>query len=96
MRIISGIYKGKRLNPPKNLPVRPTTDFAKEGLFNVLQNQLYFDELKVLDLFAGTGSITFEFASRGCEQIKCVDLNFKCVDFIRHGSDNSGPTLRCV
>ncbi|MBC34730.1 MAG: 16S rRNA (guanine(966)-N(2))-methyltransferase RsmD [Bacteroidetes bacterium] len=83
MRIISGIYKGKRLNPPKNLPVRPTTDFAKEGLFNVLQNQLYFDELKVLDLFAGTGSITFEFASRGCEQIKCVDLNFKCVDFIR-------------
>lgn len=83
MRIISGNHKGKRLKPPKNLPVRPTTDFAKEGLFNVLQNRLYFDEIRVLDLFAGTGSITLEFASRGCLSVKSVDLNYQCVDFIK-------------
>lgn len=83
MRIISGAYKGKRLHPPKNLPVRPTTDFAKEGLFNVLQNRLYFEDIRVLDLFAGTGSITLEFASRGCLSVKSVDLNYRCVDFIK-------------
>lgn len=83
MRIISGEYKGKRLSPPKNLPVRPTTDFAKEGLFNVLQNRLYFEDISVLDLFAGTGNISLEFASRGCKSVKSVDLNFKCVDFIK-------------
>lgn len=83
MRIISGTYKGKRLHPPKNLPVRPTTDFAKEGLFNVLNNKLYFEDLRVLDLFAGTGSISLEFASRGCLSVKSVDINYQCVDFIK-------------
>lgn len=60
MRIISGKYKGKRLTTPKKLPVRPTTDMAKEALFNILNNRFYFDELKVLDLFSGTGNISFE------------------------------------
>ncbi len=64
MRIISGKYKGRRLIAPKKLPVRPTTDMAKEGLFNILNNRFYFDGLKVLDLFSGTGNISFEFASR--------------------------------
>ncbi len=83
MRIISGIYKGRRINPPKNLPVRPTTDFAKEGLFNVLNNKVDFAEIEVLDLFAGTGNITLEFASRGVMKIQSVDVNFRCIDFIR-------------
>ena len=64
MRIISGKYKGRRIFPPKNLPVRPTTDMSKEALFNVLNNHFSFEGLKVLDLFSGTGNISFEFASR--------------------------------
>ncbi len=67
---------------PKNLPVRPTTDNAKEALFNILNNRYYFDELKVLDLFAGTGNISFEFASRGTEDITCVDAHTGCIKFI--------------
>ena len=63
MRIISGKYKGRRISPPKNLPVRPTTDMSKEALFNVLNNHFNFSELKILELFAGTGSISYEFAS---------------------------------
>ncbi|MDG3583652.1 RsmD family RNA methyltransferase [Galbibacter pacificus] len=82
MRIISGKYKGKRLIAPKKLPVRPTTDFAKEGLFNILNNQFYFDELTVLDLFAGTGNISFEFASRGVPKITSVDAHSGCVQYI--------------
>lgn len=82
MRIISGKYKGKRLTAPKKLPVRPTTDMAKEGLFNILNNQFYFDEIKVLDLFSGTGNISFEFASRGADNITAVDSNAGCVQFI--------------
>ena len=82
MRIISGKYKGKRLIAPKKLPVRPTTDMAKEGLFNILNNRYYLDELKVLDLFSGTGNISFEFASRGAEEILAVDSFPGCVQFI--------------
>lgn len=82
MRIISGIHKGKKINPPKNLPVRPTTDFAKEGLFNILNNIIDFEKTIVLDLFAGTGSISFEFASRKAKYIVSVDLNDRCCDFI--------------
>ena len=82
MRIISGTHKGRRLMAPKNLPVRPTTDNAKEALFNILNNRYYFDELKVLDLFAGTGNISFEFASRGTEDITCVDVHTGCIKFI--------------
>jgi 16S rRNA (guanine(966)-N(2))-methyltransferase RsmD len=83
MRIVSGTHKGRRINPPKNLPVRPTTDMAKEGLFNILNNYLYFDQLKVLDLFAGTGNISFEFASREAVSIMAIDINYRCVDYIR-------------
>jgi len=82
VRIISGKYKGKRLVAPKKLPVRPTTDMAKEGLFNILNNRFYFDELKVLDLFAGTGNISFEFASRGVQDITAVDSFPGCVHYI--------------
>jgi 16S rRNA (guanine966-N2)-methyltransferase len=82
MRIISGKFKGRRVNAPKNLPVRPTTDMAKEALFNILQNGYYFENLKVLDLFSGTGNISFEFASRGVEDIIAIDAHFGCIKFI--------------
>lgn len=83
MRIISGKYKGKRLNAPKNLPARPTTDLAKEALFNILNNRYYFEDLSVLDLFAGIGSISFEFASRGAKEVISVDKHFNSVQFVR-------------
>lgn len=83
MRIISGKYKGRRISPPKGLPVRPTTDMSKEALFNVLNNHFNFEGLKVLDLFAGTGNISYEFASRGSTPITSVDGDFGCVKFIK-------------
>ncbi len=83
MRIISGKYKGRRITAPKNLPVRPTTDMSKEALFNVLNNHYEFEDLKVLDLFAGTGNISYEFASRGVKNITCVDGDTGCVRFIK-------------
>jgi 16S rRNA (guanine966-N2)-methyltransferase len=83
MRIISGKFKGRRISPPKGLPVRPTTDMSKEALFNVLNNHFSFDNLKVLDLFAGTGNISYEFASRGSTPITSVDGDFGCVKFIK-------------
>jgi len=86
MRIISGKFKGRRITPPKNLPVRPTTDMSKEALFNVLINHFNFSELKILELFAGTGSISYEFASRGCSPILCVDGDMGCVNFIKKTS----------
>ncbi len=82
MRIISGKFKGRRIQAPKKLPVRPTTDMAKEGLFNILNNRFYFDEITVLDLFSGTGNICYEFASRGANQITAVDQNHGCIRFI--------------
>ena len=83
MRIISGKHKGRRIQPPKNLPVRPTTDMSKEALFNVLNNHFSFEGLKVLDLFSGTGNISYEFASRGSYPITSVDGDFGCVKFIK-------------
>ncbi len=88
MRIISGKFKGRRINAPKKLPVRPTTDMAKEALFNILNNQYYFDEISVLDLFSGTGSISYEFASRGTECITAVDQDFGCIKFINETASN--------
>ncbi len=87
MRIISGIYKGRRISAPKKLPVRPTTDMAKEALFNILNNQYYFNSVSVLDLFSGTGSISYEFASRGTEQIISVDKNYGCIKFINQTAE---------
>lgn len=75
MRIIGGSLKGRSILPPKSFMARPTTDFAKEGLFNTLTNLFNFEEIAVLDLFAGTGSITYEFASRGCTKITTVEMN---------------------
>ena len=83
MRIISGKYKGRRITAPKNLPARPTTDISKEALFNILNNKFYFNSLSVLDLFAGIGSISFEFASRGAEDIICVDQHYNSLKFIQ-------------
>lgn len=83
MRIIGGNYRGKKLVAPASLPVRPTTDFAKTGLFNILLNRYELSEVKVLDLFAGTGSITYELLSRGCTKLHAVDRNKDCVTFIR-------------
>ncbi|MDN3493682.1 RsmD family RNA methyltransferase [Winogradskyella bathintestinalis] len=87
MRIISGLFKGRRITAPKKLPVRPTTDMAKEALFNILNNQYYFDDISVLDLFAGTGNISYEFASRGTEQITAVDADYGCIKFINETAD---------
>ncbi|MRT92687.1 RsmD family RNA methyltransferase [Ancylomarina sp. 16SWW S1-10-2] len=83
MRIISGTHKSRRISPDKNFKARPTTDFAKENLFNVLNNTINFEDLNVLDLFGGTGSISYEFASRGAEQVICIELNFKHCAFIK-------------
>lgn len=83
MRIISGKHRGKKIIAPKKLPVRPTTDMAKEALFNILNNQYHFNGLKVLDLFAGSGNISYEFASRGAGPITSVDENFECIKFIQ-------------
>lgn len=87
MRIISGTYKGRRLTAPKNLPVRPTTDYAKEALFNILRVRYFFEELTVLDLFSGTGNISFEFASRGVQNITAVDDNHGCIQYINKVSE---------
>lgn len=83
MRIVSGIYKGRHFHAPDSLPVRPTTDLAKESLFNILQSRINFDSLKVLDLFSGIGSISFEFISRGAESVLCVDNYRDCIEFVR-------------
>ncbi len=81
-RIISGKHRGRKIAAPKNLPTRPTTDMAKESLFNILNNHFYFDGIKFLDLCAGTGNISYELASRGCTDISAVDADNACVKFI--------------
>jgi 16S rRNA (guanine(966)-N(2))-methyltransferase RsmD len=82
MRIVSGQLRGRRFSPPDSFSARPTTDFAKENLFNVLNNMIDFEEVKVLDLFSGTGSISYEFASRGSRDITSIELNYKHQQFI--------------
>jgi 16S rRNA (guanine966-N2)-methyltransferase len=96
MRIVSGTHKGKRITAPKKLPVRPTTDFAKEALFNILNNQYHFSALKVIDLFSGTGNISFEFASRGAEEIIAVDAHYECVKFINKITQELDLPIRTV
>lgn len=81
MRIIGGTHKGRIIATPRDLPVRPTTDFAKEALFNILQNRFELNGLKVLDLFSGTGHIAIEFASRGAAEVSSVDKHPRCVAF---------------
>lgn len=83
MRIISGEYGGRHFSPPKNLKARPTTDIAKEGLFDILSHRLDFEDISVLDMFGGTGSISLEFASRGCKNVTLLELNQTNYMFIK-------------
>lgn len=88
MRIIGGSLKGKNIMPPANYAARPTTDFAKEGLFNMLINEFDLEEISVLDLFSGTGSISMEFASRGCKDIISIEMNPLHTRFIKQCSQS--------
>ncbi len=96
MRIISGKYKGRRITAPKNLPIRPTTDKAKEALFNILNNKYYFPELKILDLFTGSGGISYEFASRGSKDIQAVDNNFQVIKFVKKISNDFDFPIKVI
>ncbi len=87
MRIVSGQYGGRRFEAPKNLQARPTTDIAKESLFNILQNRIDLEGIKALDLFGGTGSISFELLSRGAAQVTCVEMGRVQQQFIRKVAD---------
>ena len=87
MRIIGGKYGRRLIKTPKNLTVRPTTDLAKEGLFNILNNKVDFNQKVVLDLFSGTGAISYEFLSRGCQEVTSVEMNPACFKFIKETSN---------
>lgn len=87
MRIISGRFKGRKFFPPaKNWPTRPTTDYAKEGLFNIISNNFDFESIRVLDLFGGTGNHSYEFISRGCNDVTYVDKFGGCIKFAKETS----------
>jgi 16S rRNA (guanine(966)-N(2))-methyltransferase RsmD len=83
MRIIGGTHRSRAINAPKNFPLRPTTDFAKGSLFNIINNRIDISGTKVLDIFSGTGSISFEFASRGAKEIHAIEKNNVCSNFIK-------------
>jgi 16S rRNA (guanine(966)-N(2))-methyltransferase RsmD len=83
LRIIGGKYRGRRIVPPPGFKARPTTDFARESLFNILNNRVDFEEISVLDLFSGTGSISYEFASRGAREVHLVEMDMKHISGIR-------------
>jgi 16S rRNA (guanine966-N2)-methyltransferase len=83
LRIIGGKYKGRRIEPPAGLKARPTTDFAREGLFNILNNRIDFETVHVLDLFSGTGSISYEFASRGAASVHLVEKDVRHISGIK-------------
>lgn len=90
MRIIGGRLKGKSIELPLRYSARPTTDFAKEGLFNILNNEYEFEDLKVLDLFGGTGAVSFEFASRGAARVYCVEMARENASFIKREAARLG------
>lgn len=90
MRIISGSHKGRHIFPDKNFTARPTTDFAKENLFNVLTNYIDIEDTSVLDLFSGTGSISYEFASRGAKEVVAIEQNHSHFSFIRRTARELG------
>jgi len=97
MRIISGRYGGRVFQPPAKMPhTRPTTDLAKEGLFNILENNLNIDQLKTLDLFGGTGSISYELASRGAEDLTIVEKDSAMANFIRQTAEKIGINLKVI
>lgn len=90
MRIISGTHGGRKFHPPTKIPARPTTDIAKEGLFNTLQNNVDFEGIKTLDIFGGTGSISFELASRGASDLTLVEQDRKTINFIKKAISEFG------
>ncbi len=97
MRIISGSLKGRIVQAPSNLPVRPTTDFARTGLFNLLNSRIYFEDISCIDLFSGTGVISLELASRGCKDITAVDANRGCIQFLQQTINSwKVPGIRCL
>jgi 16S rRNA (guanine(966)-N(2))-methyltransferase RsmD len=88
MRIIGGIHSGRKFHPPARIPARPTTDVAKEGLFNTLQNIIDIEGAKTLDLFGGTGSISYELASRGAEDLTLVEKDSTTLAFIKKTAED--------
>ena len=96
MRIISGKHKGRRITAPKKLPVRPTTDRAKEALFNILNHRLEWENISSLDLYAGTGNISYELASRGVTKLTAVDQNKHCAHFIYQTNEALGLSITVV
>jgi 16S rRNA (guanine(966)-N(2))-methyltransferase RsmD len=96
MRIIGGTLRGRIIKFPIDLEIRPTTDFAKEGLFNILVNKIDFENTTVLDLFSGSGHISLEFASRGSKSITAVDENFKCVAFLKSISQQLNLEINAI
>jgi 16S rRNA (guanine(966)-N(2))-methyltransferase RsmD len=92
MRIVGGTFGGRRFSPPSRIPARPTTEVAKEGLFNILNNMLDFEGLKTLDLFGGTGSISYELASRGATDLTLVERDLVTIDFIKKTTKELGIT----
>jgi len=90
MRIVGGEYRGRIFSPGKTFKARPTTDMAKESLFNVLQNSIDFEAIRALDLFSGTGSISYEFASRGCADVTAVEINPAHIQFIKEVIEKLG------
>ncbi|MBO4469601.1 MAG: RsmD family RNA methyltransferase [Bacteroidales bacterium] len=90
MRIIGGKLKGKMILPPAGYKARPTTDFAREALFNILDNEYEFEDLKVLDLFGGTGAVSFEFGSRGVGRVWCVEMARENASFIKREAERLG------
>ena len=86
MRVISGKYKGRHFDVPRSFKARPTTDFAKENLFNILANIVDFDDISALDMFAGTGSISLELLSRGCGTVTSVEMDAQHVAFLKKTS----------
>lgn len=83
MRIISGKFKGRRFDPPSNITARPTTDFAKESLFNLINNRMDLEDITCLDLFAGTGSISYELVSRGCSHVNSIEMSERQLSYMR-------------
>ncbi len=96
MRIISGTHKGRSIIAPKQIKARPTTDFAKESLFNILENQIDIEGIKVLDLFGGTGNISYEFASRGAQEVISVDKSMDSYKFINTFAHENKLAVKCV
>ena len=96
MRIISGHHKGRKIIPPKNLNARPTTDIAKESLFNILHNHYKMNKISTLDLFSGTGNISYEFGSRGCKNIISIDYNYTATSFIKTTSNILSLNIRTI